>query len=88
MGYFARGELEPVLEAAVENLKVGQVSPDVETTRGIHIIKVTEVDTTPAKPLDDIRENIRGALYAREVDFRYREWLSALRERSYIKIVY
>ena len=88
LGYFAQGELEPVLEAAVENLKVGEVSPDIETTQGIHIIKVTEVDRTPAKSLDDIRENIRSALYSREVDFRYREWLSALRERSYIKITY
>ena len=88
MGYFARGELEPVLEAAVENLKAGEVSPDIETTRGIHIIKVTEVDRTPTKALDEIRENIRSELYRREIDFRYREWLSALRERSYIKIVY
>ncbi len=88
LGYFARGELEPVLEAAVENLKAGEVSPDIETTRGIHIIRVTEVDRTPTQPLDDIREEIRSVLYSREVDFRYREWLSALRERSYIKIVY
>jgi len=88
MGYFARGELEPVLEAAVENLKAGEVSPDIETTRGIHIIKVTEVDRAPTKALDDIRENIRSELYRREIDFRYREWLGALRERSYIKIVY
>ena len=87
MGYFARGELEPVLEAAVLNLKAGEVSPDIETTRGIHIIKVTEVDSTPPKALDEVRESIRNLLYRREVEFRYREWLSSLRERSYVKIV-
>ena len=87
MGYFARGELEPVLEAAVENLKAGEVSPDIETTRGIHIIKVTEVDRSPPKALDEVRESIRNLLYKREVEFRYREWLSSLRERSYVKIV-
>ncbi len=87
MGYFARGELEPVLEAAVENLKAGEVSPDIETTRGIHIIKVTEVDRGPPKALDEVRESIRNLLYKREVEFRYREWLSSLRERSYVKIV-
>ena len=87
MGYFARGELEPVLEAAVENLKAGEVSPDIETTRGIHIIKVTEVDRAPPKALDEVRESIRNLLYKREVEFRYREWLSSLRERSYVKIV-
>ena len=87
MGYFSRGELEPVLEAAVENLKAGEVSPDIETTRGIHIIKVTEVDRSPPKALDEVRESIRNLLYKREVEFRYREWLSSLRERSYVKIV-
>jgi len=87
MGYFARGELEPVLEAAVENLKAGEISPDIETTRGIHIIKVTEVDSTPPKALDEVRESIRNLLYKREVEFRYREWLSSLRERSYVRIV-
>jgi peptidyl-prolyl cis-trans isomerase SurA len=88
LGFFSRGELEPVLEAAIEALNPGQVSPDIETTRGIHIIKLTEVDKAPAKPLDEVEETIRGLLYRREVEFRYREWLSGLRERSYVRIVY
>ena len=88
LGFFSKGELEPVLEAAVEALKPGQVSPDVETTRGIHLIKLTEVDKAPAKSLDEVEGTIRDLLYKREVDFRYKEWLSGLRERSYVKIVY
>jgi parvulin-like peptidyl-prolyl isomerase len=77
-----------VLEAAIEALKPGEVSPDIETTRGIHIIKLIEVEKAPAKPLDEVEETIRNILYNREVDFRYREWLSGLRERSYVRIVY
>jgi len=88
LGFFSEGELEPVLEAAIEALNPGEVSPDIETTRGIHIIKLTEVDKAPAKPLEEVEGTIRGLLYRREVDFRYREWLSGLRERSYVKIVY
>jgi len=88
LGFFSKGELEPVLEAAVEALKPGQVSPDVETTRGIHLIKLTEVDKAPAKSLDEVEATIRDLLYKREVDFRYKEWLSGLRERSYVRIVY
>jgi len=88
LGFFSKGELEPVLEAAVEALKPGQVSPDIETTRGIHLIKLTEVDKAPAKSLDEVEGTIRDLLYQREVDFRYKEWLSGLRERSYVKIVY
>jgi peptidyl-prolyl cis-trans isomerase SurA len=88
LGFFSKGDLEPVLEAAIEALKPGEVSPDIETTRGIHIIKLIEVEKAPAKPLDEVEETIRNMLYKREVDFRYREWLSALRERSYVRIVY
>ncbi len=88
LGFFSRGELEPVLEAAVEHLQAGEFSPDIETTRGIHIIKVIEVDKTSAKSLDEVQEKIRNLLFSREVDFRYREWLTGLRERSYVKIVY
>ena len=88
LGFFSRGELEPALERAIENLEPGETTPAIETARGLHIFKVTEVDRTPAKTLDEVRESIRSSLYTREVDFRYREWLSALRERSYIKIVY
>jgi peptidyl-prolyl cis-trans isomerase SurA len=88
LGFFSEGELEPVLEAAVEALKPGQVSPDIETTRGIHIIKLTEVDKAPAKSLDEVEDTIRDLLYKREVDFRYKEWLSGLRESSYVRIVY
>ena len=88
LGFFSKGELEPVLEAAVEALRPGQVSPDIETTRGIHLIKLTEVDKAPAKSLDEVEGTIRDLLYKREVDFRYKEWLSGLRERSYVRIVY
>ena len=88
LGFFNKGELEPVLEAAIEVLKPGDVSPDIETTRGIHIIKLLEFDKAPARPLDEVEETIRDLLYRREVDFRYREWLSDLRERSYVRIVF
>jgi peptidyl-prolyl cis-trans isomerase SurA len=88
LGFFSKGELEPVLEAAIEALNPGEVSPDIETTRGIHIIKLKEVDKAPAKPLEEVEGTIRDLLFGREVDFRYREWLSGLRERSYVRIVY
>ena len=41
-----------------------------------------------AKSLAEVEGTIRDLLYKREVDFRYKEWLSGLRERSYVKIVY
>ena len=88
LGYFSRGELDPVLERAVEGLQPGETTQVITTEMGLHIIKVTEVERIATKSLDDVRENIRNKLYQREINFKYREWLSSLRERSYIKIDY
>lgn len=88
LGFFSKGELEPSLEKAIETLEPGQISPPVKTAMGFHVIKVTEVDSTPAKPFEEVQEIIRSKLYQRELNFRYREWLNSLRERSYVKVVF
>ena len=88
LGYFSRGELDPVLEKAVEGLQPGETTQVITTEMGLHIIKVTEAERIATKSLDDVRENIRNKLYQREINFKYREWLSSLRERSYIRVDY
>ncbi len=88
LGFFNKGELDPILEKAVAKLKKNEITPVTETEMGLHIIKVTELDSTPPKPLAEVRESIYGQLYQRELDYKYREWISSLRERSYVKIDY
>ena len=88
LGFFSKGELDPVLEKAITKLGKGQITPAIETEVGLHIIRVTEVDMTPPKPFEEVRESIYGQLYQRELDYKYREWISSLRERSYVKIEY
>jgi len=88
LGFFSKGELDPALEKAIANLKKGENSPVIDTDMGLHIIQVTEVETTPPKPLEQVRASIYGQLYQRELDYKYREWISSLRERSYVKIDY
>jgi len=88
LGFFSKGELDPVLEKAITKLGKGQITPAIETEVGLHIIRVTEVDMTPPKPFEEVRESIYGHLYQRELDYKYREWISSLRERSYVKIEY
>ncbi len=88
LGFFSKGELDPTLEKAVVKLKEGESSQVIETEMGLHIVKVTEVDLTPPKPLEQVRESIYSRLYQRELDYKYREWISSLRERSFVKIEY
>ena len=88
LGFFSKGELDPALEKAIAELKEGESSPVIETKMGLHIIKVTEVDMTPPRPLEEVRESIYNQLFQRELDYKYREWISSLRERSFVKIEY
>ena len=88
LGFFGKGELDPVLEQAIAKLGEGEISPVIRTEMGLHIFRVMEVDKTHPKPFEEVRESIYGHLYQRELDYKYREWLSSLRERSFVRIDY
>ena len=86
LGFFNEGELDPVLEQAIETLKTGQVSQIVRTDSGLHIIRVAEVQTVADRPMEEVRENIRRRLFQQEINRKYAEWLKDLRDRSFVKI--
>ena len=48
LGFFARGAMEPGLEAAAFSLKLGEVSQPVRTPYGWHIVQTLERDTLKA----------------------------------------
>jgi parvulin-like peptidyl-prolyl isomerase len=41
LGFFARGEMDPVFDKAVRSLKIGEISEPVKTKFGWHLIKRT-----------------------------------------------
>jgi len=86
LGFFNEGELDPVLEQAIENLKPGEISQIVHTGTGLHIIRVAEVQTVAERPMEEVRENIRRRLSQQEMNRKYAEWLKDLRDRSFVKI--
>jgi peptidyl-prolyl cis-trans isomerase SurA len=42
LGFFKRGELDPTYEATAMKMKVGEISPVIETSFGFHIIELLE----------------------------------------------
>ena len=88
LGTFARGEMEPALEEAAFRLKRGEVSKVIQTHDGFHILRVDEVIEAGHKPLDDVRDEIREALYGQAVQSRFEDWLSRdLRERHHVEVL-
>jgi peptidyl-prolyl cis-trans isomerase D len=78
LGVVARGALEAPLETAAFNLeKAGDVSEIVESSRGIHIIRLDEIVAGGPKPLTDVREDILKELRSRGADDAARAALTA-----------
>jgi peptidyl-prolyl cis-trans isomerase SurA len=86
LGFFNEGELDPVLEQAIETLKRSEISQIIRTDTGLHIIRVAEVQAVADRPMEEVRENIRRRLFQQEINRKYGEWLKGLRERSFVKI--
>ncbi|MFN8543529.1 MAG: peptidylprolyl isomerase [Candidatus Binatia bacterium] len=88
LGTFARGEMAKPLEEVAFNLKPGDVSPVVETPRGLHILRVDERTGEGHRPVADVREEIREKLYGDALESRFEDWLTRdLRERHHVEVL-
>lgn len=88
LGTFARGEMEPALEDVAFSLKKKEISEPVQTTTGFHLLRVDEAVEAGHKPLDEVRNEIRDALYNEALESRFQEWLSKdLRERHHVEVL-
>ena len=62
LGWFGKGSMVPAFEKAALALKEGQVSDIVKSDFGYHIIKLTGKRAAGIRPLDEVKEQIKGAI--------------------------
>ncbi len=86
LGYFKRGEMIPAIEKTAFRLEVGKVGGPIRTQEGLILIRVTEKKDGSPIPLDKIRQRVEKDYQKSESERRYRQWLSKLRERSFIEM--
>ena len=78
LGIIARGQLEaPLEEAAFKLEKVGDVTDVVESSRGMHIIRLDEKLPAGPKPLAEVKDEILKELRSRGADEAARNALAA-----------
>ena len=79
------GDTVPDFEAAMDKLKIGEVSPPVRTQFGWHLIQVSERRTQDITA-ERKRDQARMALRQRKSDEAFQDWLRQMRDRAYVEI--
>ena len=62
LGWFGKGSMVPVFEKAALALKEGQVSDVVKSDFGFHIIKLTGKRAAGIRPMEEVKDQIKGAI--------------------------
>lgn len=86
VGFIEKGVMIPEIEKVAFSLPLDRVSSVIESPLGFHIIKVVDKRGEGFKPIAAVREEIKSKLEDEKLEKKYGEWISALRERSYIEI--
>jgi peptidyl-prolyl cis-trans isomerase SurA len=84
LGWLYPGDTMPEFEAAMNNLKIGEVGQPVETSFGLHLIEVLE------RKSDDVskereRNNARQAIRDRKMEEATDSWQREVRDRAYVE---
>ena len=87
LGLFALDELSAEFRETVRGMAEGEISPVLQTPNGYQILMLQEIKKIPGKTLKEARIEVQERLYRELVEEKYRAWLKALRDRSYVKII-
>jgi peptidyl-prolyl cis-trans isomerase SurA len=86
LGFFERGQMASEIEDMAFSLNEGEISQPFRTDTGVHLIKVEELDTEGATPLEQVQEEIKTDLYNKALSKRYQRWFQDdLRFRHHVE---
>jgi len=86
VGFFEGGSLSPEIESAIRSLQKNQVSDLIETKYGLMILKLLSRTQAGVPPLSEVESRINERLYLERIQPALREYLTRLRQESFISI--
>jgi peptidyl-prolyl cis-trans isomerase SurA len=86
LGQFQRNKLAKVLEDATFALKTGQFTAPIRTKQGYVILKVVQHNPGGAPAYKDVEQQVEDNFYMARMEPAMRDYLTTLREQSYIQI--
>jgi parvulin-like peptidyl-prolyl isomerase len=89
LGWFAPADINDSILAAVKPLKPGDISGQVRTSHGIHIVKLEEHEVPGVVPLSEVRTEIRAQLVDQQSSLQIEKWVeSDLVKQHYVETMY
>ncbi|MCX7974030.1 MAG: peptidyl-prolyl cis-trans isomerase [Candidatus Aminicenantes bacterium] len=87
LGTFKKGELESSLQAATNDLRVGEISPWLKAKNGWYRLKLEERKESRLKTFEEVRRLIEEKIFMDKRQKKIEEFIKNLRDKSYIKIL-
>ncbi len=66
IGFITKGMVVPEFEQAAFSMKVGEISPVIQTPYGFHILKVDDIQEARTEPLEKVKDQIDALLRNRK----------------------
>jgi len=85
LGDYSLKEVNPLFKEALEKLKVGEVSPVIESPFGFHLIKLEKRQEAKTFTYDEIKERLRNVLLQRKMEKVYEKKVAELMEEIYVE---
>jgi peptidyl-prolyl cis-trans isomerase SurA len=86
LGTFRKGDMSAEIEETVVGMKAGDISDLVNSTVGLHIIKLESRAPGKAKPFEQVKVQIEDILYRKKSEERFARWVHELRQGAAIEI--
>ena len=88
LGYFGKDMLPKPIEEMVFSMNVGEIRGPVRADRGFHVIKLVDRRVKEAKPLEEVKDDIRMQLRQKEMERQTKTYLTELRKKTLVDIRY
>ena len=85
-GLFQRGQMAPAFEEAAFALEQGEISAPVETSFGVHILRLEERREAYLLPLGEIREKLRDHIREEQMEVAVKQEIERLRAAGEVEI--
>jgi peptidyl-prolyl cis-trans isomerase C len=86
LGWFAKGELDEVIENIVFSLKQGEISRVIESSYGFHIFELLSVREEGIRPFPETIKEIESKITMEKRELMYTKWLDNLKMQFPVSI--